>query len=86
MANTHRTTILLDEETRRAAKQLAVALDVTPSEAVRKAIVAYRDQVVGATAHARRRRVRALQRAAALFADNDPEAEVRALKEQDKFF
>ena len=82
----HRTTILLDEESRRAAKQLASALDVAPAEAVRRAIVAYRDQLVGTTGDARRRRLAAFERAVALFADNDAEAEVRALKEQDKYF
>ena len=82
----HRTTILLDDESRRAAKQLATALDVAPSEAVRRAIVAYRDQVVGASGDLRRRRLRAFERAIELFEGNDPEAEVRALKEQDKYF
>lgn len=82
----HRTTILLDDASRRAAKELAAALDVTPSEAVRKAIVAYRDQVVGISKDSRRRRIRALSRAIDLFAGNDAEAEVSALKEQDAFF
>jgi predicted transcriptional regulator len=82
----HRTTILLDDETRQAAKQLAAALDVTPSEAVRRAIVAYRDQIAGTSGDARERRLRAFERAIDLFDGNDPEAEVRALKEQDKHF
>jgi len=81
-----RTTILLDNKSRRAAKQLAGALDVSVSEAVRRAIVAYRDQVVGASVDARRRRVRAFQHAIELFEGNDAEAEVRALKQQDKYF
>jgi hypothetical protein len=82
----HRTTILLDEESRRAAKQLAAALDVTPSEAVRRAIVTYRDLIVGASPDARRRRTKAFDRAVALFEGNDAAAEVRALKEQDRHF
>jgi hypothetical protein len=82
----HRTTILLDDESRRAAKQLAAALDVAPSEAVRRAIVAYRDQVIGASPELRKRRVRAFERALELFEDNDPAAEVSALKDQDKYF
>lgn len=82
----HRTTILLDDESRRAARELATALDVTPSEAVRRAVVAYRDQVVGVSADARKRRARALARAIELFDGNDAEAEIRALKEQDKHF
>lgn len=82
----HRTTILLDDRSRRAAKQLASALDVTPSEAVRRAIVAYHDQVVGTSSDSRRRRLRTFERAVELFEGNDPEAEVRSLKEQDKYF
>jgi predicted transcriptional regulator len=85
MAN-HRTTILLDDESRRAAKQLATALDVPPSEAVRRAIVAYRDQIVGVSADVRKKRVLAFTRARDLFEGNDAEAEVRSLKEQDKYF
>jgi len=82
----HRTTILLDDDSRRAAKQLAAEMEVTPSEAVRRAIVAYRDQIVGVTAESRKRRVQAFKRAIQIFADNDAEAEVRALKEQDRYF
>jgi hypothetical protein len=82
----HRTTLLLDDESRRAAKQLATALDVAPSEAVRRAIVAYRDQVVGVSDDSRRRRLQAFKRAIELFKDNDAEAEIRSLKEQDKYF
>jgi hypothetical protein len=48
--------------------------------------VAYRDQIVGATGDARRRRKRAFERLIELFENNDAEAEVRALKEQDKHF
>ena len=82
----HRTTILLDEETRRATKQLAAALEVTPSEAVRRAIVAYRDQIVGLSIDARRRRSKAFERLVELSNGNDAEAEIRALKEQDEYF
>jgi len=40
-----RTTIVLDDESRRAAKALARRLDVTPSEAIRQALVQYRGPV-----------------------------------------
>ena len=76
----------MDDESRRAAKQLAAALGVPASEAVRRAIVAYRDQVVGATGDSKRRRTRAFQRLIELFEDHDAKAEIRALKEQDKHF
>lgn len=82
----HRTTILLDDESRQAAKQLAVALDVAPAEAIRRAIVAYRDQVAGTSAEFRTRRLAAFRRAVALFEGNDPAAEVRKLKDQDAYF
>ena len=82
----HRTTVLLDDDSRQAAKQLASELEVTPSEAVRQALVAYRDQIVGVSADSRARRVRAFKRAIELFEDNDAEAEVKALKEQDRYF
>jgi hypothetical protein len=85
MAN-HRTTILLDDESRRAAKEAAARLDVTPSEAIRRAILAFRDQLSGVDAPARQRRVRAFKRAAALFEGNDAAAEVAELKRQDAFF
>jgi hypothetical protein len=82
----HRTTILLSDDARRAARDIATALEVTPAEAVRRAIVAYRDQVLGVAPEARKRRLDAFKRAAELFADNDAEAEIRALKAQDPFF
>lgn len=82
----HRTTILLDDNSRRAAKQVASELDVTPSEVIRRAIVAYRDQIVGISADARKRRLRSFKRAVQLFEGNDAEAEVQALKEQDRHF
>lgn len=82
----HRTTILLDDESRRAAKELAAALDVAPSEAVRRAIVAYRNQVIGVSTDERARRVAAFKRALTLFDDNDAASEVAALKAQDEHF
>jgi hypothetical protein len=82
----HRTTILLSDDARRAAREVATVLEVTPAEAVRRAIVAYRDQVLGVPAESRKRRVQAFKRVAELFADNDPEVEIRALKAQDSFF
>jgi hypothetical protein len=81
-----RTTILLDEPSRRAAKTLAAKLDVSPSEAIRRALVHYRDHVLGVPPDVRRRRSAALSRLAQLFAGNDPAAEVKRLKEEDRFF
>jgi hypothetical protein len=81
-----RTTILLDEPSRRAAKTLAVKLDVSPSEAIRRALVHYRDHLFGVPPHARRRRSAALDRLAQLFEGNNAATEVRRLKEEDRFF
>jgi hypothetical protein len=81
-----RTMILLSDDARRAAGDIATALEVTPAEAVRRAVLAYRDQVLGVPREARKRRLDAFKRAAELFADNDAAAEVRALKAPDPFF
>jgi hypothetical protein len=82
----HRTTILLGEDARRAARNVATTLEITPAEAVWRAVVAYRDQILGVPHGGRQRRLAAFKRVTALFADNDPEAEIRALKAQDPFF
>jgi hypothetical protein len=81
-----RTTLLLDAESRVAAKRLAAKLDVSPSEVVRRALVHYADQVLGVAAERRRRRRNALGKLVALFEGNDPEAEVQRLKEADESF
>lgn len=78
-----RTTILLDPPSRLAAKQLAARLDVTPSEVIRRALVHYRDHVVGAPAASRRRRLAALERAFELFAEVDVDAEIARMKRED---
>jgi hypothetical protein len=81
-----RTTILLDESSRRAAKTLALKLDVSPSEAIRRALVHYRNHVLGIPADVRRRRVAVLDRLVDLFAENDAAREVRRLKDEDRYF
>jgi hypothetical protein len=81
-----RTTLILDGTSRRAAKDLAAHLDVSPSEAIRRALVYYRDHVVGVPRVARRRRRAALERLFVLFEGHDAEAEIRRLKEEDRYF
>ena len=81
-----RTTILLDDASRRAAKTLAAKLDVSPSEAIRRALVHYRDHVAGVPVHARRRRVAALEQLTRLFRGHDAAAEVRRIKQEDRHF
>jgi hypothetical protein len=81
-----RTTVLLDPPSRKAAKVLAARLDVSPSEAIRRAIIHYRDHVLGVSPDVRRRRRLALDRLTALFEGNDPAAEIKRLKQEDAFF
>ena len=81
-----RTSLLLDEETRLAAKQLARHYDSSTSEAIRRAVLAQRDAVVGVSAAFRRRRKRVLERLFVLFEGSDPEAEIRRLKAEDVGF
>jgi len=79
-----RTTILLDDAARRAAKALAARLDISPSEAVRRALVHYRNQVMGVPAEERKRRTAALRKLVSLFEGHDAPAEIRRLKEEDR--
>lgn len=78
--------MLLDEASRRTAKRLAAKLDVSPSEAIRRAIVHYGDHVLGVPADRRRRRRAALARLEVLFAGHDADAEVARLKQEDEYF
>jgi len=82
----HRTTLILDDDTRRAARELAQRYDCTLSEAIRRAVVRHRDAVTGVTREAREERTRALHRLFELFKQNDPEEEVRRLKAEDEGF
>ena len=82
----HRTTIVLDAETRAAARELARRLDCSMSEAIRRAIVRFRDLTVGASPETRRRRTEALERLFELFEGHDAEEEMRRLKAEDAGF
>ena len=81
-----RTSILLDEAARRAARELAVRYQCSASEAIRRAIVGHRDAVLGVPPAARRERTAALHRLFELFEGHDAEGEIAALKEQDEHF
>jgi hypothetical protein len=81
-----RTTILLDDETRAAARQLALRYDCSTSEAIRRAVVRHRDAVFGVPAASRTERSRALERLVELFDGHDAEDEIRRLKSQDDGF
>jgi len=60
MQQIYRTTIILDEQSRAAARQLALRFDCSTSEAIRRAILCCRDQVFGVPVGTRRQRTRAL--------------------------
>ncbi len=81
-----RTTILLDESTRSAARQLALRYGCSTSEAIRKAILRHRDTVFGVPAENRAERRKSLTQLFDLFAGNDAEDEIRRLKYQDEGF
>ncbi|HET7294053.1 MAG TPA: type II toxin-antitoxin system VapB family antitoxin [Vicinamibacteria bacterium] len=81
-----RTTLVLDDKAREAARALARRYGCSLSEATRRALVGQRYAELGVTRERRRQRVQALSRLFDLFADNDPAAEVRRLKAEDEGF
>jgi antitoxin component of RelBE/YafQ-DinJ toxin-antitoxin module len=82
----HRTILLLDDDTRAAARDLARQYGVTVSEAIRRSVIRQRELAVGPPAECRAQRRRALRRAIELFEGNDATAEVGRLKAQDTGF
>jgi hypothetical protein len=81
-----RTSLMLDDTTREAARQLARHYDCGVSEAIRRAVLSQRDAVVGVSPEFRRHRRRVLESLFTLFEDADPDAEVRRLKAEDPGF
>jgi len=81
-----RTTVVLDERTRAAARQLARRYGCSVSEAIRRSVRRQHDVELGASSGRRRERTAALRRLFRLFEDNDPAAEVKRLKAEDEGF
>jgi hypothetical protein len=81
-----RTTLILDPETRQAARQLALRYGCSTSEAIRRAVLRHRDSVFGVPAESRKERRKVLDRLFDLFAGNDAEEEIGRLKTQDSGF
>lgn len=81
-----RTTVLLDDEVRAAARELANRYECSTSEAIRRAVLRHRDAVLGLPPSRRQERMRVLNRLFDLFEDHDAADEVRRLKEQDEGF
>ncbi len=82
----HRTTLLIDDETRQAARELALRYGCSTSEAIRRAVVRHRDAVFGLPAASRRERRKVLERLFDLFEGHDAADEIRRLKGQDEGF
>jgi hypothetical protein len=78
-----RTTLLLDAETRPAARQLALRYGCSTSEAIRRAVLRHRDSVFGVPVESRRERRKVLNRLFRLFDGHDAEVEIGQLKSQD---
>jgi hypothetical protein len=78
-----RTTLILDERARAAARQLARHHGCSVSEAIRRSVIRQRDVELGVPSARRRGRIRALRRLVELFANNDPAEEIRRLKAED---
>jgi hypothetical protein len=81
-----RTTIVLDERARAAARELARRYGCSVSEVIRRSVIRQRDAELGLSSGQRRERVKALRRLFGLFQDNDPAAEIRRLKAEDAGF
>ena len=81
-----RTTLILDDDAKRAARELASRYGCSISEAIRRAIVRHRDAVLGVPVESRRERKVVLARLVELFDGNDAAEEVARLKSQDEGF
>ena len=81
----HRTTLMLDDETRTAARELASKLQISVSEAIRRAILQSHSQLQGISPDDRRKRLQALSQLAKSFQGYDPSDELKALQEEDGF-
>jgi hypothetical protein len=77
---------MLDEDTRKAARQLALRYGCSTSEAIRRAVVRHRDAVFGVPAGSRQERRKVLDRLFDLFDGHDADDETRRLKTQDEGF
>ena len=81
-----RTTVVLDEEARKAARQLARRYGCSVSAAIRRSLLGQRDAALGLTARRRRLRTGVLERLFELFDGHDPASEIRRLKSEDGGF
>lgn len=78
-----RTTVVLDSASLEAAHQLSGRLHVSMSEVIRRALLDYRDKMVGVTPEFRDQRVAALHKLFELFDGHDAREEIKRLKSED---
>jgi hypothetical protein len=77
-----RTTIILGDKERRAAKKLAAHWGVSPSEAIRRALLKVEaDEFEAARSRTRRDRVAAFEELIKLFDGYDPQDELNRIRE-----
>lgn len=81
-----RTSLILDDETRHAARRLALHYGCSTSEAIRRAILRQQDLVFGVPAESRQERSKNLLRLVELFKGHDGKDEIGRLKSQDEGF
>ena len=84
--STRRTTLILDDESSAAARQLADHYDCSVSVAIRRSLIAQRDALAGVPKEIRQRRVRTLKQLFEMFEGNNAAEEVRRLKMEDQGF
>ena len=76
----------MDEESRTAARQLAMQYGCSVSEAIRRAVLRHRDAVLGVPLKSRTERRKVLERLFPLFDEHDAGEEIRRLKSEDRGF
>jgi hypothetical protein len=81
-----RTTLILDDESSTAARQLADHYACSVSDAIRRSLIAHRDVLAGVPKEIRQRRVRTLKQLFEMFEGNNAAEEVRRLKTEDQGF
>jgi hypothetical protein len=81
-----RTTVILDEESSKAAHQLSDHYGCRLSDATRRSLIAQRDTVAGVPKQTRQQRVRSLEHLFEIFKGNDAAEEIRRLKREDQGF
>jgi hypothetical protein len=81
----HRTTLLLDSKTQTAARELAARMQVSVSEAIRRAILEAHSRGNGVSDDDRLKRKKALAQLVESFKNYDPQNELAALADNEEF-